>query len=120
MPLLVLREDGSLSRARLQDYMDALKALLLIVPAGNVTTYRSLARLLGVSPRLVGALLSMNDEPLIVPCHRVVRSDGDIGGYSLGGRRFKRKILETEGVYIEGDRVDRCSLVDLGEELIDG
>ncbi|MCE4613628.1 MAG: MGMT family protein [Desulfurococcales archaeon] len=117
MPLLVLREDGTLSRASLDDYFEALKALLLVIPTGSVTTYKSLSKLLGISPRLVGALLAANDEPLIVPCHRVVRSDGSLGGYSLGGPRFKEKILRVEGVYVERGRVKDDHVTDL-EELL--
>ena len=119
MPLLVLKEDGSLSKARLDDYFEALKALLLVIPPGSVTTYRSLSKLLGISPRLVGALLAANDEPLIIPCHRVVRSDGSLGGYSLGGPRFKEKILRVEGVEVMRGRVKNDSIIDL-EELLSG
>ena len=48
--------------------------------------------------RAVGTALGHNPVPLIVPCHRVVRSDGTIGQYSLGGPENKRTILEAEGL----------------------
>jgi methylated-DNA-[protein]-cysteine S-methyltransferase len=117
VPLLVLGGDGKVSRARLRDYMDAVKALLLTIPPGSVTTYYSIARLLGLSPRLVGYLLASNDEPLVVPCHRVVRRDGSVGGYSMGGASFKRRILEAEGVEFRGGRVSPASIIDLEKEL---
>ncbi|HEV2063715.1 MAG TPA: methylated-DNA--[protein]-cysteine S-methyltransferase, partial [Thermoanaerobaculia bacterium] len=47
--------------------------------------------------RAVGTALGKNPVPLLIPCHRVVRSDGTIGNYSLGGRRAKRTLLEVEG-----------------------
>ena len=48
--------------------------------------------------RAVGTALGHNPVPLIVPCHRVVRTDGTIGQYSLGGPGNKRTILATEGL----------------------
>jgi len=100
-------------RAGLRDYYEAVWALTSLVPPGLVTTYASIARLLRVSPRLVGAALKANPQPLVVPCHRVVRSDGSLGGYSRGGPRVKRRLLELEGVEFEGDRVKREYIVDV-------
>ena len=48
--------------------------------------------------RAVGTALAHNPVPLVVPCHRVVRSDGTIGRYSLGGAENKRRILAAEGL----------------------
>lgn len=72
--------------------------LLQLIPPGMVTTYSSLAKVLGTSPRVVGMLMARNPDPIVVPCHRVVRSDGSLGGYSMGGPRVKRRLLELEGV----------------------
>ncbi len=95
MPLLV--HDGErFRRARLADYRDILEALLLLLKQGEVTSYGELARLLGLSPRSIGRLLKGNERPIVIPCHRVVRSDGGLGGYSLGGERVKRRLLEFE------------------------
>ncbi len=82
-----------LSRAALIVY-----TLLQLVPPGYVTTYGSLAKATGLTPRLVGRLMALNPNPIIVPCHRVVKSDGSLGGYSMGGPRIKRMLLELEGV----------------------
>jgi len=82
-----------------------LYTLLSLVPPGMVTTYSSLARAAGLHPRLAGLLLSRNPTPIIVPCHRVVRSDGSLGGYRYGGPRVKRRLLELEGVTFQGGRV---------------
>ena len=68
---------------------------------GVVTTYRSLAQKIG-SPRgsrAVGNALSHNPFPLLIPCHRIVRSDGKIGGFSAGGgKKLKEKLLRMEQV----------------------
>jgi methylated-DNA-[protein]-cysteine S-methyltransferase len=66
---------------------------------GTTTSYASLARLSG-SPkavRAVGTTCATNPIPVVVPCHRVVRSDGALGGYR-GGPAAKRALLELEGV----------------------
>lgn len=78
------------------------------IPRGKVTTYGELARAAGTSPRAVGAILSRNFDPE-VPCHRVVLSDGWVGGYNRGTAEKIAK-LKKEGVTFEGKRVlDRCT-----------
>jgi methylated-DNA-[protein]-cysteine S-methyltransferase len=78
---------------------DVLQALLRI-PAGQVRTYGEIARAVGDpgAARAVGTACSRNPLPLLIPCHRVVRSDGGLGGYSMrGGVALKRRLLEGEG-----------------------
>ncbi len=77
------------------------------VPRGKVTTYKELARALGnpKACRVVANALAANPRPLKIPCHRVVRSDGKIGGYRLGRRR-KIELLLREGVKVEDGKVD--------------
>ena len=74
-----------------------LKALE--IPHGEVRPYGWIANEIGRprAVRAVGTALGHNPVPLIVPCHRVVRSDGTIGQYSLGGPHNKRAILAAEG-----------------------
>lgn len=94
---------------------DVLTALLQLVPPGSVTTYKALARTLGIHPRYVGLLVKKNPKPIVVPCHRVVRSDGRLGGYTLNGRRaphFKEKLLITEGVRVRSGRVIKDFIID--------
>ncbi|HUO46975.1 MAG TPA: methylated-DNA--[protein]-cysteine S-methyltransferase [Acidimicrobiia bacterium] len=69
------------------------------IPRGQVRPYSWLARQTGRSgaARAVGSTMARNPVPLIVPCHRVVRSDGRIGEYSLGGASNKWSLLESEG-----------------------
>src|SRR3954468_10066264 len=75
-----------------------LKALE--IPRGEVRPYGWVAAEIGRprAVRAVGSALGHNPVPLIVPCHRVVRSDGIIGQYSLGGPENKRTMLAAEGV----------------------
>jgi methylated-DNA-[protein]-cysteine S-methyltransferase len=73
--------------------------LLLKIPAGKVTTYGDLAKALGnpSASRIVGRILGQNSNPIKVPCHRVVMSDGKLGGYAYGTAK-KRGLLEKEGL----------------------
>ncbi|UXD21939.1 methylated-DNA-protein-cysteine methyltransferase [Ignicoccus pacificus DSM 13166] len=95
---------------------ELLKILLLLIPRGKVTTYKSLANILKTSPRAVGKLLNSNEELVVIPCHRVVMSNGKIGGYKLG-ESFKRKLLVLEGVHFCGNRVCKEDIIDLFLEL---
>jgi O-6-methylguanine DNA methyltransferase len=72
----------------------------LEIPHGEVRPYGWIAAEIGrpKAVRAVGTALGHNPVPLIVPCHRVVRTDGSIGQYSLGGSHNKRTILAAEGV----------------------
>lgn len=68
------------------------------IPKGQTRTYKEVARLAG-SPRAyraVGNILNKNRDLKNVPCHRVVRSDGDIGGYAFGKKK-KYALLKKEG-----------------------
>ena len=65
---------------------------------GETVTYTEIARRIGrpKASRAVGSALGRNPVPIIVPCHRVVRTDGTLGGYT-GGLRYKRTLLDIEG-----------------------
>ena len=67
------------------------------IPYGEVRSYRWLAESLGKpkAVRAVGNALARNPVPIIIPCHRVVRSDGTTGGFALG-RKWKQKLLRLE------------------------
>jgi methylated-DNA-[protein]-cysteine S-methyltransferase len=74
-----------------------LETLREIAPFGVTVTYGELGRRAGVDdPRDVGVMMARNPLPLVVPCHRVVASDG-LGGFG-GGLELKRRLLELEGV----------------------
>jgi methylated-DNA-[protein]-cysteine S-methyltransferase len=73
------------------------------IPRGKVMTYGGLAARVGVpgGARAVGNVMAENPFPLVIPCHRVIRSDGSLGGFG-GGLPMKRALLEMEGVRFDG------------------
>ena len=79
---------------------------LLEVPLGNVTTYGDLAKAINLKngQRIVGQIMKKNQFPVIVPCYRVVKSDGTIGGYAYGIER-KKYMLSKEGLEINNDKI---------------
>ncbi len=72
------------------------------IPRGSVSTYGRMAAHLGIpgGARAVGNALATNPFPIVIPCHRAIRSDGTLGGYQ-GGLAMKRILLEQEGVVID-------------------
>ena len=70
------------------------------IPRGQVRTYGWVAREIGrpAAVRAVGTALANNPIPVLIPCHRVIRSDGIIGNYGAGGPEAKKEILSKEGV----------------------
>jgi methylated-DNA-[protein]-cysteine S-methyltransferase len=83
------------------DFQKRVWRLMLMIKPGEVRTYGDIARELDSSPRAVGSACRSNPTPVIVPCHRVVSSNG-IGGFAgtTSGRylKIKRWLLEHEGV----------------------
>lgn len=73
------------------------------IPKGQVRSYGWVAREIGKpgAVRAVGSALARNPIPLMIPCHRVVRSDGQLGNYSLVGPHIKVQLLEEEGADID-------------------
>jgi methylated-DNA-[protein]-cysteine S-methyltransferase len=75
------------------------------VPKGKVTTYSEIAKAMGCkASRAVGNALNKNPYAPIVPCHRVVRSNGEVGGFAKGAK-VKVKMLEKEGIQIKASKV---------------
>lgn len=81
--------------------------ILARIPEGRVTTYGDIAKALGKpgASRAIGRILNKNPNPVVVPCHRVVMSDGSIGGYAFGKGR-KKELLKKEGLRFAGDGMD--------------
>ncbi len=73
--------------------------LLQGIPAGKVSTYGDLAKALGnpSASRMIGRILGKNPSPVQVPCHRVVMSNGKLGGY-MHGIEIKKELLKNEGI----------------------
>lgn len=87
----------------LSEFERAVLMKALEIPTGEVRPYSWIAKEIGHpgAVRAAGTALAKNPVPLLIPCHRVVRSDGQIGKYSLGGARNKRTLLELEGAHPE-------------------
>lgn len=83
-------------------------AVTALIPRGNVLTYKELAKLANVSnPRLVGSYLHKNPYPGIIPCHRVVNSQGKAAvTFAFGGKDNQLSLLKEEGIVIDADKID--------------
>ena len=88
------------------DFDDAVLHLVKQIPMGRVTTYGALAKALGKpkAARAVGGALNKNPDPVRVPCHRVVRSDGSVGDYLLGAGR-KIELLGGEQIMVKNRKI---------------
>lgn len=76
------------------------------VPQGKVTTYGELAKVVGLKngQRIIGQIMKKNPYPVIIPCHRVVKSDGKVGGYAYG-EAIKSSMLKKEGIKIQDGKI---------------
>lgn len=83
----------------LSEFEKRVYKAILKVPAGRTRSYKWVARTIGrpKAYRAVGNALGKNPYPVIIPCHRIVKSDGSIGGYSKGTAP-KKRLLKREGV----------------------
>lgn len=76
------------------------------IPMGKVSTYGQIARILGNKAyRAVGNALNKNPYPVIIPCHRVVKSDGNVGGFAQGTEK-KVEMLKEENIKIINMHID--------------
>lgn len=104
MKIPAVKRNGGEKRASLKKakspalpFADRVRAVVSAIPEGATLSYGEVARLAG-SPgaaRAVGSIMRANHDPK-VPCHRVIRADGTIGGYN-GGVARKRELLREEG-----------------------
>jgi len=79
--------------------------LLSKIPKGRISTYKDIANALNTKAyRAVGNAMAKNPNPIIVPCHRVINSNGLIGGYALGINK-KINLLRKEGMTIKKGKV---------------
>ena len=93
-----------LNLSRLTDFSAKVLKQTCKIPRGKVATYSGLAAKLDTprAARAVGTALANNPFPIIIPCHRVVRADGALGGFG-GGLKMKRELLEREGVALNAE-----------------
>ena len=87
--------------------MNAEKVYKLVkkIPKGKVSTYKAISEVTGIHPRVVGMILHRNPDPVSVPCYRIIRSDGSLGGYSRGIRK-KIELLRKDGIEIRNGKID--------------
>ena len=70
---------------------------LIKIPYGKTKSYGDIAKIVKTSPRYVGNVCGQNKHLLVVPCHRVIRTDGSLGGFSSsGGLGLKKRLLNLE------------------------
>jgi methylated-DNA-[protein]-cysteine S-methyltransferase len=92
-----------------QNFSQRCYELLRKIPYGKVTTYKEIALALDTKAfRAVGNAMNKNPDAPKVPCHRVVPSNGTLGGYAFGARK-KKLLLESEGVSFDGDKIANFS-----------
>ncbi|WP_417335582.1 methylated-DNA--[protein]-cysteine S-methyltransferase [Halobacteriovorax marinus] len=84
------------------DFQKRVWRELLKIKHGSVTSYGEIAKKLKVTggQRAVGGANNRNKIPIIIPCHRVIRANGELGGYA-GGLKLKEKLLAIEGVALK-------------------
>lgn len=81
------------------DFQERVLKAVMRIPIGEVRSYKQIAEMIGrpKAYRAVGNAVGTNRTPIVIPCHRVVRNDGTLGGFG-GGVRLKRILLKLEGV----------------------
>ena len=91
---------------------DRVYKKLLEVPSGMVTTYGELAKAVGLKngQRVIGRIMHKNPYPVIVPCHRVIKSNGQIGGYAWG-EKIKANMLSKEGMKIKNGKITDLEMI---------
>src|SRR3989344_8001979 len=96
------------------DFQKRVYLLLKKIPKGRITTYKIIGDMLGIKAyQAVGLACKMNPFAPEVPCHRVVKSDGSLGGYSAsGGIKRKIALLADEYVYI-----NKWKIIDFKKKL---
>ena len=92
---------------RKKSFKEKVFAACKRIPAGKVSTYKKLAEEIGMpkAARAVGNALNKSPGMPAVPCHRVVKSNGVVGGFASGTRK-KIALLKKEGVTVAGGRVN--------------
>ena len=87
-------------------FSDSVYKVVKTIPKGKVSTYKAVAEALGNKAyRAVGNALNRNPHFPVVPCHRIINSDGSLGGFKSGIRN-KINLLKKENIIIKNNRID--------------
>lgn len=100
------------SKIKITKFQEKVYAQCIKIPKGKVTTYKAIAKKLNSSPRAVGQALKHNPYAPKVPCHRVIKKNGTLGGYD--GKAYNKKkllMLKKEGIIIKNNRVDKKCII---------
>ncbi len=91
----------------MSNFTENVYKICRLIPSGRVSTYQAIAKALGQpeASRAVGNALNKNPYAPEVPCHRVIRSDGQVGGFAHGSVQ-KTAILKEEGIIIHQGKID--------------
>ncbi|MDD5005086.1 MAG: MGMT family protein [Candidatus Omnitrophica bacterium] len=94
------------SSVRFSDFQKKVYRAVLSIPLGQVRSYSWIAKKAGrpKATRAVGTALKNNPFTILIPCHRVIKTDGSLGGYS-GGLRKKRELLDLEKKIISSVKI---------------
>ncbi|MBI1960786.1 MAG: MGMT family protein [Candidatus Liptonbacteria bacterium] len=86
----------------MKTFRDRVREVVAGIPKGKIMSYGDVAAAAGkpLAARAVGSIMHVNDDTRAVPCHRVIRTDGTIGGYN-NGTPLKIRRLRAEGVRID-------------------
>jgi methylated-DNA-[protein]-cysteine S-methyltransferase len=100
------RFDYPVDTRRLGNFQRRVLDATRTIPRGQVRSYSAVAGQIGApdAARAVGTALARNPVPILIPCHRVVRTDGVLGEYSGGGSEVKARILRWEGIDVRAQR----------------
>ena len=107
----VVSFSARLDLGRLSEFSQRVLRACSRIPHGQTVTYGQLAERAGSSgaARAVGRVLAKNPLPIVSPCHRVLKTDGSLGGFSAsGGQDLKRRLLSLEGIPL--DQVERSAI----------
>ncbi|MFP3278353.1 MAG: MGMT family protein [Candidatus Micrarchaeota archaeon] len=102
-----MKKIGSLSKKleqyALTNFQRAVLMEVAKIPRGKVMSYKQIAQAIGRpnAYRAVGNALKKNPLPVLFPCHRVIRANGEVGGYAFGGKSEKIRLLEREGSIVQ-------------------
>ncbi|MDE1768261.1 MAG: MGMT family protein [Candidatus Micrarchaeota archaeon] len=91
-----------INRSELTNFQKKVLLATLAIPKGQTRTYKQIAQEIGKpkSYRAVGSVMKINPFAPRVPCHRVIKSNGELGNYSAGGTKKKMQMLMQEGAPI--------------------
>ncbi|MEM3455234.1 MAG: MGMT family protein [Candidatus Micrarchaeia archaeon] len=92
------------------NFKERVYSILRKIPKGKVITYKRLAQLAGnnKAARVIGNLMRINKNPEKIPCYKVVKSNGAIGGYSAkGGIKKKIQLLKKDGIQIKNGKIEK-------------